>query len=348
MLINCPRCGFQQPKDQYCAQCGVDIESFRPEKKSWILSATKNPLLQLGALFVVVGGIAFSIYQENQQNLLNRVEYLQSRTQPHLLASSTTSNTDKEEIFASAPSDSAVGTNQPFETEAYSETQTRSQGSDADFIASSEARSDTPILATSGQTSGAASTPPSTKSGPRIVVTYAEVGRTGLNSFVSASRTTGQFMSLNDYSAGILPGIQKLINSPDVIILHKEERSLDSNRSFSWFLGVKDPQESSHEIGLTTFFELNDIEQGTLKGNLEILRSWREPAATELQRKSFPAMFEITIENGFFMMGILPPRLFLNNEQELTNIDIYKILNSPRFKAGQSELVIFVQFARTP
>ncbi len=30
MLINCPRCGFQQPKDKYCAQCGVDMETFKP------------------------------------------------------------------------------------------------------------------------------------------------------------------------------------------------------------------------------------------------------------------------------------------------------------------------------
>ncbi|MFK8138887.1 MAG: hypothetical protein AB8E15_11040 [Bdellovibrionales bacterium] len=30
MIINCPKCGFEQPQDEYCANCGVHIPSFKP------------------------------------------------------------------------------------------------------------------------------------------------------------------------------------------------------------------------------------------------------------------------------------------------------------------------------
>lgn len=33
-MFVCPKCGFQQPKDRYCAKCGVDTESYKRPKES--------------------------------------------------------------------------------------------------------------------------------------------------------------------------------------------------------------------------------------------------------------------------------------------------------------------------
>src|ERR1700733_8142932 len=30
-MIRCPRCGFEQPRDRFCAKCGIDMESFVPK-----------------------------------------------------------------------------------------------------------------------------------------------------------------------------------------------------------------------------------------------------------------------------------------------------------------------------
>ena len=345
MLINCPRCGFQQPKDQYCAQCGVDIEAFKPAKPSAFQSLVKSPLVQLSIAFIAIAGVGSFIYQQNQQRLESRVEYLRSSPQRPLPApvSETTTASVQATSTETAPELATADTIQ----------RTQSSEPEENAEVSEMASFATPAAASAAVTPTPSPTSPANapaKSGtPRLVVTYAEVGRGALNGIMTTSRGTGQFMNFNDYSAGIIPGIQRILNSPDVTVLRKEDRSLDTNRSFSWFLGIKDPQDPNHEIGLTTFFELNEIEQGILRGNLEILRSWREPGfGREPQRKSFPAMFEISNDNGFFMAGILPQQSHLTNEAELTNIDLYKILNSPRFKSDQSELVIFVQYGKAP
>lgn len=52
-LTNCPKCGFEQPVDQYCASCGVDMTLV--PKKSEPLALSKKPALLGGiAVFLIV------------------------------------------------------------------------------------------------------------------------------------------------------------------------------------------------------------------------------------------------------------------------------------------------------
>lgn len=51
MIIECPKCGFIQPKDRYCANCGIDVESFHAKPKPVIVRILNSPSLYVG-LFV--------------------------------------------------------------------------------------------------------------------------------------------------------------------------------------------------------------------------------------------------------------------------------------------------------
>lgn len=53
MLINCPKCNFSQPKDRYCASCGIDMDSFRPTPPSWSKKFWNNPTAPLGLTLMV-------------------------------------------------------------------------------------------------------------------------------------------------------------------------------------------------------------------------------------------------------------------------------------------------------
>ena len=57
MMIECPRCGFAQPKDQYCASCGVNIDQLLAKPKPLLVRLLANPnfhLSLIGGLIAVV------------------------------------------------------------------------------------------------------------------------------------------------------------------------------------------------------------------------------------------------------------------------------------------------------
>nr|BFD68338.1 hypothetical protein HAGR004_33600 [Bdellovibrio sp. HAGR004] len=344
MLINCPRCGFQQPEDKYCAQCGVDMESFKPATPPLWKRFFGNPLIQLSLVVVVAGGVGITLYQKGQQNLERRVQYLKSSVQ----INSTHGTPDLAEAAPVAESN----------------VDSTSQSSEAaDGVVDAYKVEPPPASAlAAAPTPGTSPTPaPETDSknprnvartGAHLIVYYAEVPRSRLNAIFTASRSTGQFMNFNEYTAGILPDFKKnVLDQSDIQILHKEDRTLSTSRTLQWSYAAKNRMNPSMEIGLTTFFELSDLENNSLRGNLEIQRNWLEPSPNgsfELQRKSFPAIFEIGGETGFFMSGVLPPGSGIDRpiEDDLMNFEIYKILRSPRFRAGQSEFVIFVDFEK--
>lgn len=336
MLINCPRCGFQQPKDKYCAQCGVDMESFKPAPPPVWKSFFGSPITQLTLLILIASAVGMTLYQKGQQTLERRVTYLKSTVQinsspsdPQQTLSQNSESTDPSLEEPPPPADTAAdGLVTAYKVES-------AATASAPPPASADDKKDTRTLAKTGA--------------PTLVVVYAEIPRGSLNSLYAASRSTGQFMSFNDYSAGIVPSIRRSLNDPQIKVLHKEIRPLDKSKTLQWSYGLKDRQDPSVEIGLTTFFELNDIDGANLRGNLEIQRTWREQGTSgslEVQRKSFPAIFEIGGDTGFFMSGVLPPQSNLENDDELTAIDVFKVLRSPQFRAGESELVIFIEFTK--
>ncbi len=71
MMMECPRCGFSQPKDQYCASCGVNVDHLLAKPKPFWSRLLANPNFHLsligGLIVLVVGWIFFT-----QSALVNR------------------------------------------------------------------------------------------------------------------------------------------------------------------------------------------------------------------------------------------------------------------------------------
>ncbi|XGC80276.1 hypothetical protein ACES2L_13170 [Bdellovibrio bacteriovorus] len=315
------------------------METYRPAAPPAWKKFFGNPLVQLSLLALVAGGVSITLYQKGQQSLERRVSYLKSPVQINQVSQ----NLPPAEVseLEELPSASDQASQNP-DTDASDGTITATKVT----AAAPAGKPDTAALDGGAVKDGRAV---ARTSGPRLVVYYAEVGRGTLNRIVNDSRSTGQYMNFNDYSAGILPNLSRALSSPQILILHKEERTVDNAKTLQWSYGLKDRRDPNVEIGLTTFFEINEMEGNNLRGNMEIQRTWREmnpSGGFEIQRKSFPAIFEIGNDSGFFMAGVMPTQSNLENEQELTTIDIYKILRSPRFREGNSEFVIFVEFAK--
>lgn len=337
MLVNCPKCGFQQPIDKYCAQCGVDMETFKPAAPPLFQRIFGNTIVQLSLLVVVAGGLGTFLYKNGPSNTEPTVANATSRVQINSNAtSSAPAASSFEGQMAPVPAD------------------TEAQSTEAAAQDIAAARMDgAAVPATALATPSTEKRSLAGVSGPSLIVTYAEVPRNSYQALVDATHSTpnGAYQSFTGYSAGILPGLRDLLNAGNfkMTVLHRETRSVASAKTLQWFYGLKDPR-SAADIGFTTFVVLADSDpaDNNLRGSMDVQRGWREPAGGgfEYQRRNFPAEFEITTRTGFFMSGVMPPRANVPNEEELTSIDVFKILRSAPFQRGESEFVIFVEFAR--
>lgn len=98
MLINCPRCGFSQPKDQYCASCGVNIETYVPRKESVWSKIFSNTLSQVTVVVVIALGASYYALRASDSSSpqASRRKAIQQTTSNASL--STTTATTRPEI----------------------------------------------------------------------------------------------------------------------------------------------------------------------------------------------------------------------------------------------------------
>lgn len=307
MLMNCPRCGFQQPQDTYCAQCGVDMTQFKPSKPPVWKRLLFHPLLQVCVLILAITCVFLFLYKGGNSDLIARENFLRSPVQ----------------VQSSLPFQKSASEPLPEETSE---------------LASVE---DVRVVAERN-------TPPQEITPPKALPTigelqieYVEMSTQSLNMLIEASRQRGQFMNFSDYAAGIVLQFAQIQSQLTSEKLDTKSKQLTREHNLlQWDHTI------SHEndvLGLTSFFEVVEATPTLLRGNLEIQRSWREENDDLLQKKSFPAIFELSPESVFFMTGIIPQNPS-PDEEELAKVAPFKILKSNKYRTGESELVILFRY----
>ena len=67
MMHECPKCGFVQPQDQYCANCGLDIDNYKPAPTTLLQKLGKNTVLQLSILVAVVLALTTYVFLKQRE-----------------------------------------------------------------------------------------------------------------------------------------------------------------------------------------------------------------------------------------------------------------------------------------
>jgi len=81
MLIKCPKCGFVQPSDQFCARCGIDVHLFQQKPAPLIQRIIGHPAFWAGLFILVVIGTFGYLKYEKQSELAQRRVYLKKGPQ---------------------------------------------------------------------------------------------------------------------------------------------------------------------------------------------------------------------------------------------------------------------------
>lgn len=347
MLMKCPKCGFSQPQDQYCAQCGVDMVNFKPPRQSSMSKLFSDPFFHLSIIIVVGLVSSVSYYRSQKSSLSKRVTYLRGNQLPRQVANENSSEAPNTENLL--PSTETAATTTSGATAGTALGSADANGATAKM--GSQQSSESPIPASDltqkvapgeedkighgpkkapGSANAVASKGPSLY---KVKVSYYEMNQRSFEALIEESSKSGQFNNFGDYSAGIIPQAQKRLLglSKDANVLRSDADPIELGKPLNWSLNPRasEREPASQEVTYSTFVNLEDVDNQIFKGNLEIVRSQKEPSETggaSIQKSNFPAVFEIAQDAAFFMSG-------LGNHR-------------PDGSKGDNEFVVVVQFEK--
>jgi hypothetical protein len=336
MLINCPRCGFSQPNDQYCAQCGVDMQAYKPKSQPLlkkIFANTTTHVFLLLAAAVFAG--QYIIRSDEPQRWVQKITRSQgvSKSKAHFQKD--------DEASQGSEKKSALADNYDSENQLDS-LKNKELSIEADF--------EEPIQAVAPNQNATAATATVSTSGklaaprageslqdintPTFRIIYAEVASDIISKWIAESSSQGQYQNLQDYSAGILTDFRKKIDS-NMRVLKTSEKRLNLGQADTNFSGTMS-DENNQLIGLAATIEYKSNDNGVVHGTIVVNRNNRQ------QREHFPAEFDLSKSAVFFMLGTLKRQSFPAEKADLT-MPPFQIFKSPDFMTRKTEFVIIVE-----
>ena len=109
-MVNCPKCGFAQPQDQYCERCGIDMIAFRPMRKPFFERLIGSTVFQIVFLVLIVTVVFTFARRQRHLELAARRAEIENAENAEVMVKREQAGVDKSKgDFASAsPQNSAA------------------------------------------------------------------------------------------------------------------------------------------------------------------------------------------------------------------------------------------------
>jgi hypothetical protein len=378
-MLQCPKCGFSQPKDQYCARCGVDITTFKRPEVPALQKFLKSTFFHLSLVALVIVAVAALLSYRNKDENSSRLNYFRGQFPMASEKNKPPQNSSDRSSDTSPLNNSVEGA-----TEDYSLNKAKDlSGEDltgsvaADGLDSSEAAAGLKADAGSsgaeadnesgtrnllgaarasavGNNDGnALATNTTRESNLSFKINYYEVNSRFLDLLVDDSKKTGLYNSYDGYDVGAVRTFhKKMATMPQQIpVVYSEVKKILPGRSAEWFLGLKSNNSENH-IGFYQYIDAEWIGRNQVRVNFQVTKSWREstgPAAL-VQKATYPMTIEIPKEGAFFIAGLLNNgpngKNPYQNEDYIASLPPFGILKSNRFRRGETQLVLVIELEK--
>ncbi len=345
-MMKCPRCGFSQPRDQYCAQCGVDILSYKPPQVPLFDRIVQSPLAQLTFVGLIIFFVASSLMKKTDSSLNERVNYLkgnlQISSQKPNSADSNSANAQKDVAISPSPQETAKANLQAGSADTSPTIASSTQSLESRPTTSMEKKKGLD-RANEGTTD--------IKTSHVVKVSYYEITNRVRELLADESRNTGQFNSYGrDYFAGLLNQFHHRLPNlgKEAILLHSVVKTVENEKSTFWFVGLEG-SNPENQIGFRNSLEISELEPGFFRVNFEILKSWKEitaPNTTSLVKSSYPLQIEMTKSSACFIGGVLSYSPMSESDDYIASIPPFSILKSPVFRRNESQLITIIEIEK--
>lgn len=349
MLMKCPKCGFVQPEDQFCARCGVDVKNYQTRPSPLLQRVLSHPSVWIILFSATTYFIFEYLRQERSREIEIRAEFLkkgpqfvdqpiteltdnidaetESNTSDQLLVTSDTNLISTDQSKAANPKEAATqslpSADLPTET-------TR-------LASSTPATPNSPSNNETTSSSGAVED--SLKSQIIATLTYYEVDSQTLQDLLQQAGLKSPYtVDFGDYRAG------PLSKEPDAVkwtkLKSKKIIFNENQRGVRWLEGNRDP-----ELGFFLQLSINELKIPTL-AELEIIKLLPDEGQDD---NSMPITYPntiIDIQTGQkkWFISIKLPRKASKTALALLKDPLFDIYRSDAFINKQAELTIVLDF----
>ena len=324
-MQTCPKCGFQQPTDQFCAQCGIDIETYHPEPKPLSSRLMASPFIKTFALAAI---------------LITAIFYVKGKFSSHRIESKTFVTLDgtptaesAPQITSTRPRDQRNSLAQASKDRPDPQTGTEVAGV---IDKSNESVKKKKFITSETPETDAAGTKTRAEGVSKWKVIFAEVP-TGVYEDSLLPGGSG-------FRVGLVHSLDALVKSlQDIRELAKESHSIKKGEAWEVFKGLKNYEGEYQDVGLMLQVQVGEVSKTRITANISY--EMRMPAPQERglaswEPVSFSENLEIPLGSGLVIGGGLPRKV--SEENNPLNGGPFKILTSQKYRAGETEFVIFV------
>lgn len=328
-MLKCPKCQFEQPEDIYCAQCGVNMKTFVPQKPSLVLSFFRNQPLQLAILFV--GIIAFVIYDQTKSPKTVSRKAVQTAARTHNPIPPQSLSISKNPSAPPPPVEDSVSES--------SQDVVAQRMKKVETLESAAAPGMKPVL---DKPAGAAVSAIGVKTSLQISFYMASKS---LIADLQKEAQAGNFSG--EASGGVLlrKKLATLRNNGGLKPVSSNRYKLDGH-AINIYKGQRSI-EAGKSLGL--YFQINTIKNDATSTQIEI-KSWGNLKMQEPEESIFTSEVAINDQYVAFITGFLPrDKVFTDEEKAIFDGDrALKIYNQDDFWDGSTDLIMITELPETP
>jgi hypothetical protein len=281
MLVNCPKCNFSQPKDTYCANCGIEMDTYRPEKKPILKVLLKNPLFHL-VIFLFASYFAYINYVQKTSDFVGTGSSNSASNQGRRAYQNVKSTL---EATAANPNHQTVAADNPNGNATPKNANTNDSSLKASLKNETGRNPSTSETANSDGSSG------NQVSSWTLNVRYIELSNQAYQQWVNEAQGIDAYAEMGEFVMGKITRGKNLGRSIDSA--NKDFKDLKTNRLFAGNLNT----DSAGDQNINFKYNLTQDSSGAFQGEFEI----NEEDSVGANKKQFNSSFEMKSSEILFI-----------------------------------------------
>lgn len=313
MMHECPKCGFVQPKDKYCANCGLDIESYKPAPDSLFVRLAKNTGLQIALVVLIIIGMAIVIFISQRERIAQ-----------HLSGALPTAKRTARQITEPK--------NQP--------------DPKAALAAATRVDSTTPATAlTAKSRPSPTASAPETKRYKDLTISFFEISKAAVVQLASEGQVLNETQQTKSFLVRGPDALARIREIDAEARPHGEPHTeaftpgTPFNLDYTHMGGKKNPEA----VGMSLVFNPTAMAESLWDFAVETNINLKNETGGALLSTTINGSYSIPPNSALFLAGFLPHQKVLKEDLWSFNGSPLMVYDSPDFISGLTEFVIVIQ-----